>query len=221
MARMERKRKAVWVRMARPPASRAYLPAVEVKDPQSQGEVGLHGGNASRGAGLLRLPSDFSCLHERGPVVPPLGAVRTGGQPRPCPPRRAVASSRRHSGPSPGRATRDRLNRLAGPKLSAHQAGKAICGEIREPTGGEGSLRGGPDGRPARLRLAGRRASRSSAQNLVPAGGRPRALAGFTSNRRRDPATAARRSLQPPPPPRATGAGPHGCPGNTQCLCSE
>lgn len=123
-----------------------------------------------------------------------------------------------------GRVPRYLGNRPAGPKLAAHQAGKAICSEIWELTGGEGRSRGRPDGRRAGLRNAGRDVPRSSARKLVPDRGRPRALAGLTINRRKGPATAGRRR---PPRPwlrpllKAAGAGPRGCPGDTQCLCSE
>lgn len=200
---------AVWVRkvLCTP---RAHSPAVEVKNPQSQGEVGLHGRGAP-GAGLLSCPSDRGGQEGRGVAAAPPAAARTGGRPRPRAPRKAVASKpaqlrpgaeARRPGPTPALPGQPVL----WSQQAAHQAGKDVCGEIQEVTGGEGRPRAGPDRRRAGLRHAGRGAPRSSALKLVPDRGRLRALAHFspaparlTSNRLKRLAVTARPAPHPAP----------------------
>lgn len=182
-----RKRMAVRVRevLCTP---RAHSPAVEVKNSQSQGEVGLHV-RSDQGAGLLSRPSDCGGRDGRGLALAPPRAARTGGRPRPRAPRKAVAPKPAQLRPR-AEARRPRLTPalLGQPvrwsQLAAHQAGKDVCGEIRELTRGEGRPRTGPDRRRTGLRHAGRGAPRSSALKLVPDRGRLRTLARFLSSSR-------------------------------------
>lgn len=160
----------------------------------------------------------------RGRATPPRGAVRTGGRPRPRAPGRRWLLS-------PGFTARDPL---------PHSPGHRPARPSRLPASPKGGLwrnlgadrrRGpratGPGQAASRVRHWGRGASGSSPRSWSQASrpSRPRSpLARLASNRRTRPAAAARPALGPAPrlpPPRAAGAGPRGCPGDTQCLCSE
>lgn len=130
---------------------RAHSPAVEVKNPQSQGEVGLHGRGAP-GTGLLFRPSD---LRRPGRSRAGVGSSPGGAHRWSAPPPRSPEGR----GPKPAQLRPRAEARRPGPtlalpgqpvrwsQLAARQAGKDVCGEIWELTGGEG--------RPQRARTGG------------------------------------------------------------------
>ena len=145
------------------PREGAHSPAVEVKDPQSQGEVGLHGGDAGR-RGTVRPPERRPRRGTRVGGGPP-GALRTGGRPAPALPGRPRRPSARARGqilalprqPAGGAPTWRRANpespaltrgnsRAGGPWAipeGSQRRGRLGAPRVGAPRGGSGQRRTG------------------------------------------------------------------------------
>lgn len=80
--------------------ARALSPAVEVKDPQSQGEVGPHGGDAAAGGRTALLGSYGRCWARAGGLLPG-GAHRWPRPPSPAAQARTGPRGTRPTGPLP------------------------------------------------------------------------------------------------------------------------
>lgn len=183
-----------------------------------------------------RFPPRRARSDPSGRAAPPPGAARTGGQPRPRAPRKAGARSRawllspRRSGPGFPRDPRQ-TPALPGqpgcrPQLAAPPSREGDLWRSPGAYRSEARARGDADGRRAGLRHGGRGAPGSSPPKLswASAARAPSPASHPAPQQQANQPGRRRPPLAPPPPsplPADVGAGPRGCPGDTQCLCSE